>query len=104
MSNSLAFDPASFKGIEQTGWDRNAGRYDELLGSVTRHVMAPLLDAADVRPGASVLEVCCGPGYGAGLALARGAVPIGIDFAPSMVLRARTLIPGRDSSKETLKP
>lgn len=86
-------DPASFKCMEQAGWDRNATQYDELLGSVTRHAMGPLLDAAAVKSGSSVLEECCGPGYGAALALTRGAVPVGIDFAPSMVERARELHP-----------
>ena len=90
------FEPASFKGIEQAGWDRNAAQYDALFGSVTRHVMAPLLAAAGVAAGSSVLELCCGLGYGAGLALARGAAPVGIDFAPSMVQRARTLYPGAE--------
>ena len=93
MSTSSKFEPGSFKGIEQAGWDRNAGQYDALFGSVTQHVMAPLLDATGVAAGSSVLELCCGLGYGAGLALARGAAPIGIDFAPSMVQRARSRYP-----------
>ncbi|MEP6943121.1 MAG: methyltransferase domain-containing protein [Betaproteobacteria bacterium] len=94
MSTSLTFDPSSFKGIEQAGWSRNAARYDELLGSVTRHAMAPLLDAAGVKSGTAVLELCCGPGYGSATALTRGAFPVGIDFAPSMIEQARALHPG----------
>ncbi len=47
----------------------------------------------DVRAESSVLEVCCGLGYGAGAALLRGARAIGIDFAPAMVEAARERYP-----------
>ena len=89
MARGLTFDPDSFKGLEYAGWQKGAASYDDLLGSVTRHAMEPLLDATDVRAESSVLDVCCGPGYGTGAALLRGARPIGIDFAPAMVAAAR---------------
>ena len=93
MARELTFDPASFKGLEYAGWQKGAASYDDLFGSVTQHVMEPLLDATDVRAESSVLEVCCGLGYGAGAALSRGARAIGIDFAPAMVEAARERYP-----------
>ena len=93
MARELTFDPASFKGLEYAGWQKGAASYDDLFGSVTRHAMEPLLDATDVRAESSVLDVCCGLGYGAGAALSRGARPIGIDFAPAMVAAARERYP-----------
>jgi len=93
MGSDLRFDPASFKGLEYAGWQKGAASYDDLLGSVTRHAMEPLLDATDVRPQSHVLEVCCGLGYGAGAALARQARAVGIDFAPAMVEAARARYP-----------
>lgn len=93
MTPALAYDRDSFKGMEQEGWQRHAAGYDDLLGSVTRHAMEPLLDASGVGAGSTLLEVCCGPGYGCGAALTRGARPTGIDFAPAMVERARRLYP-----------
>ena len=93
MISELTFNPDSFKGLEYAGWQKGADSYDDLLGSVTRFAMVPLLDATDVRAGSQVLEVCCGPGYGAGAALSRGASAIGIDFAPAMVEAARRRYP-----------
>jgi len=93
MESEPTFDPDSFKGLEYSGWQKGAASYDDLLGSVTRFAMVPLLDATDVRAGSQVLEVCCGLGYGAGAALSRGASAIGIDFAPAMVEAARRRYP-----------
>jgi ubiquinone/menaquinone biosynthesis C-methylase UbiE len=93
LADALMFDPGSFKGMEQAGWQRNAAAYDDLLGSVTRHAVEPLFDATGARAGTVLLEMCCGPGYGSGAALMRGARPIGVDFAPAMVEKARSLYP-----------
>ena len=93
MAHELTFDPASFKGVEYAGWQNGAASYDDLFGSVTRHVIEPLLDATDVRADTRVLDVCCGLGYGAATALARGARAIGIDFAPAMVAQASERYP-----------
>jgi len=93
MGSGPTFDPASFKGLEYAGWQKGAASYDDLFGSVTRHAMEPLLDATDVRAESRVLEVCCGLGYGAGAALARGARAVGVDFAPAMVEAARGRYP-----------
>ena len=85
MTTDFSYDPASFKGMEQAGWEKNPAGYDELFGSITRHAIGPLLDATAVSQGTRVLDLCCGPGYGAAAAAARGARAIGIDFSLAMV-------------------
>lgn len=90
----FSYDAASFKGMEQAVWEKNAVGYDELFGSITRHAIAPLLDAAAVHAGTAMLDLCCGPGYGAAGAAERGARPIGIDFSQAMVQKARALHSG----------
>jgi SAM-dependent methyltransferase len=79
--------------MEQAGWEKSARSYDELLGSITRHAIEPLLDAAAVENGTTILDLCCGPGYGAAAAAARGARAIGIDFSLAMVKTAQGLYP-----------
>jgi ubiquinone/menaquinone biosynthesis C-methylase UbiE len=75
----------SFSDLEKTGWQSKADGYAEFVGDVTNQAVGPLLDAAAVRQGSDVLDVACGPGYAAGGARSRGAVAVGLDFAPSMV-------------------
>jgi SAM-dependent methyltransferase len=90
-SIAFSYDPASFKGMEHAGWEGNAAGYDKLFGSITRHAIEPLLDATAIHAGSSMLDLCCGPGYGAAAAAARGARAIGIDFSQAMVETARGL-------------
>jgi SAM-dependent methyltransferase len=91
MAIVFSYDPASFKGMEHAGWEKNAVGYDKLFGSITRHAIEPLLDATAVHTGTSMLDLCCGPGYGAAAAAGRGARAIGIDFSQAMVETARGL-------------
>lgn len=93
MIGEVTYDRASFKGMEQAGWDSSAASYDELLGSITRKAIGPLLDACGVLAGTRVLDLCCGPGYGAAAAAERGAQSVGMDFSPSMISLARRLHP-----------
>jgi SAM-dependent methyltransferase len=66
------------------GWGAHADYVDERASELS----AAMLDAADLRPGARVLELACGPG-GLGLAAARRVGPDGqvlvSDVAPEMV-------------------
>jgi ubiquinone/menaquinone biosynthesis C-methylase UbiE len=78
----------TFHELEWQGWTARAGAYDAYLGRVTSGAVESLLDATGVRTGMAVLDVACGPGYGAAGAAARGATPIGIDFAAAMVAEA----------------
>jgi SAM-dependent methyltransferase len=93
VTERFAFDPATFKGAEHAGWERAAPVYADSLGVVTARAAAPLLDAAGVGAGTRLLELCCGPGYAAGAAAARGATAVGVDFAAAMVEVARALHP-----------
>ncbi|MCC6472160.1 MAG: class I SAM-dependent methyltransferase [Burkholderiales bacterium] len=85
-----------FKAFEHAGWEAIPDRYDAGFGSLTSQAVAALLDAADAKAGARVLDVASGPGYVAAQAAARGACVTGIDFAASMVAHARARHPGID--------
>jgi SAM-dependent methyltransferase len=84
----------AFTEFEHEGWQRVAGKYDAVWSSSTRQFIAPLLDAAEVGPGMSLLDIGCGPGYVSAAAAERGAVPIGLDFSSEMVGIARRMFPG----------
>jgi len=83
----------TFKEMEQSGWHAKAASYDALVGQITIQAMDSLLDAAGVVAGIEVLDVACGPGYGAGAAVGRGANAVGVDFAEAMVDEATKNFP-----------
>ena len=83
----------AFAEFERAGWERAAARYEECWTD-TAHFVEPLLDAAGVRAGSRLLDLACGPGYISEAAAARGAQPVGLDFAAAMVERARVRCPG----------
>jgi len=72
---------------------RAARGYDDAFGSLTRQAIDPLLDAAQVRAGARVLDVASGPGYAAAAAAQRGAQVTALDFSAAMVEMARSQNP-----------
>jgi ubiquinone/menaquinone biosynthesis C-methylase UbiE len=78
----------AFHDFEQAGWQQAAARYAETGSGLTAQFLAPLLDAAGVRPGLGVLDVATGPGHGAGVAAARGAAAVGVDFSRNMLAQA----------------
>jgi len=84
---------SSFKEMERDGWHERAGIYDDFVGRLTTEAAARLLDAAGAIPKMRLLDVCCGPGYGAGQAAARGLNAVGIDIAPGMVAEAQRRFP-----------
>lgn len=86
----------TFRDLEQQGWTTKATTYQSSLGKITSTAVEPLLDAARVEAGQTVLDVACGPGYGVAGVLKRGATAIGLDFAPSMVAEARRMVPGAE--------
>lgn len=83
----------SWKDFELQGWHKNAPDYDARAGRMTTAVIGPMLDAVDAQPGGRLLDACCGPGYGAGTAAARGVKAVGIDIAPAMIDEARRRFP-----------
>jgi ubiquinone/menaquinone biosynthesis C-methylase UbiE len=84
----------SFAKFEHEGWQRVAGKYDSFWASSTRQFIPPLLNAAEVLGGMSVLDVGCGPGYVSAAAAARGAAPRGLDFSTEMIGIAQRMFPG----------
>jgi ubiquinone/menaquinone biosynthesis C-methylase UbiE len=83
----------SFKEVERDGWHERAAIYDSLAGPLTRDAIDRLLNTVGAEPGMSLLDVCCGPGYGAGEAAERGLRAIGVDIAPAMLDEARARFP-----------
>jgi SAM-dependent methyltransferase len=86
-------DPTRFAAFELAGWEENIGGYNSAFGAVARQTVGPVLDAAGVTSGMTVLDVCCGPGLLAAGALARGAQPAGLDFSAAAVELAQKLVP-----------
>ncbi|MCY4230416.1 MAG: methyltransferase domain-containing protein [Alphaproteobacteria bacterium] len=89
----MSFDADTFKAFERAGWNQRAAGYRAVSWNSTRLGLDPVLDAAGVTAGMDVLDVATGPGYGAALAVARGARAIGVDFAAAMLEEARQTFP-----------
>src|ERR1700726_2826698 len=82
-----------FTEFEHQGWQHVADKYDSVWSSSTRQFIRPLLDAAEVFPKMSVLDVGCGPGYVSAAVSERGATSIGLDFSAEMIAIARKMFP-----------
>jgi len=93
MSVAQPAGAEAFHAFELAGWQGAARRYDDAFGSLTRQAIDPLLDAAQVRAGARVLDVASGPGYAAAAAAQRGARVTALDFSVAMVEMARSQNP-----------
>ena len=63
-----------------TAWDRQAGGYHRFFSQFTIPVARPLLDAARVTAGSTVLDAAAGPGYAARAARARCARVVAADL------------------------
>jgi ubiquinone/menaquinone biosynthesis C-methylase UbiE len=87
---------SSLKDMERDHWQKHASVYDDLAGPMTKAPAARLLDAVGARPAMHLLDVCCGPGYGAGQAAERGLTAIGVDISPTMVAEARRRFPSAE--------
>lgn len=79
----------AFQDMEHEGWDKRAGGYRDLFGSITSQGVGPLLDALGSLEGCDFLDIACGTGEVAGAARRRGARAQGVDFAEKMVAQAR---------------
>lgn len=80
----------SYKDLEHAGWSARSEAYDDWFAKITRQAIEPMLDAiADDYAGKRLLDICTGTGHLAAAAAARGAVAEGLDFAETMVERAR---------------
>jgi ubiquinone/menaquinone biosynthesis C-methylase UbiE len=84
-SPSLGATPAL-----NAGWKEQPLSYSEHHGKFSMQAIRPLLDAVEITAdragqGQRLLDVACGPGYGAGEAAWRGAEATGLDITPGMV-------------------
>jgi SAM-dependent methyltransferase len=93
MSFAQGFDPEAVRAFEYAGWQQAAEHYPATFAAATREYAAVLLDAAAVRSGAVLLDLCCGTGIVAGAAATRGAIVTGLDFSPAMLAAARAAHP-----------
>ena len=89
----MPFDPDAVREFERAGWNRAAAGYENSFATATRQFIAPLLDAAAIGTGTRVLDLCCGPGFVGGAAMARRAIVTGLDFSPAMLAQARARFP-----------
>jgi len=78
----------SFSQFEYDGWQRVADRYESAWSGLTKLFIPHLLEATNVVPGSSVLDVACGPGYVAEAAHVLGASPAGKLTAASQRTRS----------------
>jgi len=78
-----------FRAQERSGWEARSSGYADSTALATTQAIPQLLGAVSARRGASLLDVCCGPGYAAGAAEAIGMTANGIDFSPRMIALAR---------------
>lgn len=83
----------TFRDYEHEGWNAKAESWHADGGKITIHAIPPLLESVGLKPGMRVLEIACGPGYGAAAAAKAGAQAIGVDFAANMIDLARKLHP-----------
>jgi protein-L-isoaspartate O-methyltransferase len=66
---SRPIDVEAFHAFEAAGWEARAATYGEFVQRVTEQLAAPVLGAANVGPGTSVLDVGTGPGAAGGAAV-----------------------------------
>ncbi len=96
LKNITEIHEPTFKQYELSGWSGKAKFYHDYAGEITREAVQFLMAAADFAPESRLLDVACGPGYGAGYATQRGAHAIGVDLAPGMVAEASRNFPGTE--------
>jgi SAM-dependent methyltransferase len=94
-SASLSTEDADrLRAFERQRHDKLAPTYHDFFSPVTSLAIAPLLDAAQVQPGATLLDVATGPGSLAQEATKLGMVCTGIDLSPGMIQLAEKSNPG----------
>ncbi|MDJ0946641.1 MAG: class I SAM-dependent methyltransferase [Kiloniellales bacterium] len=84
----------SFKQLEYEGWTARATTFDDHFAEITGAAIDPILDGLGPLDGRRLLDVGCGTGHLAAAAGRRGAEVLGVDFAETMVARARSNYPG----------
>lgn len=86
--------PNTFQALEHASWLAKAHAYEALFGTITDQAIDPILDSFGALAQKHLLDVACGTGHLAGTAASRGAKSQGVDFAATMVKKARVNYPG----------
>lgn len=96
MAGTEEFD--EFRAMERAGWtaEDKGEAYDRFMGATTSQVAEPILRGVGAASGMSLLDVACGPGYVSGDATEMGLSVTGVDFSPSMLVRAAERVPGAE--------
>jgi ubiquinone/menaquinone biosynthesis C-methylase UbiE len=89
-----AEDADRLRAFERQRHDELALTYQDFFSPVTALAIAPLLNAAQVRPGATLLDVATGPGSLALEATRLGMICTGVDLSPVMIQLAEKSNPG----------
>ncbi len=89
MPIERAQDTVAFRDFEHDGWETNSEGYERHWARLTRQAVPATLDAAKVKNGVRLLDVCTGPGLLASVAADRGADVTGLDFSAKVVGVAR---------------
>jgi SAM-dependent methyltransferase len=95
----------NFREAEHDGWSTRADSYDSYFGPITNQAIGPIVSAFGRVDGREILDVGCGPGHLAAALARHGAAVEGIDFAGSMVAKAKANHPGirfREADAEAL--
>jgi len=90
-----ASDFAAFAAWEKSGWSNTsvAENYASGFAEAAEQCSGPIADAACVRAGDAVVDICCGQGSVAEALRAKGCKVTGLDFSPAMLDMARSRVP-----------
>lgn len=83
----------TFKAYELSSWNLSSEHYARSFATLTNKVTTHILDALELFPGASLLDICCGNGALSSAAHTRGANVVGLDFSEKMLELAKTSYP-----------
>jgi SAM-dependent methyltransferase len=89
-----AEDADRLRAFERQRHDKLAPTYQDFFSPVTALAISPLLNAAQLRPGATLLDVATGPGSLALEATKLGMISTGVDLSPGMIQLAEKNNPG----------
>ncbi len=89
MANNPHYDPDAYRDFERAAWAALPQSYQDHFGFLTAQAAESLLNAVGTGQGTRLLEVACGTGHLSAVAMARGAIAVGIDFVAGMIAEAR---------------
>src|SRR5262249_16329741 len=88
-----AEDAERLRRFEGEGHDSLGATYQGFFTPITSLAIQPLLDAAGVGAGSTLIDVATGPGSVAAKASRLGAACIGVDLSPEMIALAKAAHP-----------